>query len=360
MTEIIEESRKIRIISSRSAMIFRISRHRRNAIGLLVAAACLLESCSGGASISSPPPFSRTTEYTTGLPVGDPLHAIVAGPGGNIWFTDDLGYAGRITPGGQLNEIQAFPVVQPVNGNFNVFVNDIAVADGNLWYTVTYPNQSAIGEMTPTGAYTIYLLSQVPNGICRGPDGNVWFTETSSHKIGRITPGGSLAFLDTGHDTGPASITSGPDGHLWFTEAIRHNIGRIDPANGGVILFPVAPSPHGGLLAGMGDLAFGPDGQIWFPDSTNDTIRRMTTAGQFSEFYSGISPSAGLGAITLGPDGNMWFTESQLNRIGRITPSGSVTEFGVGGSPLDIVAGADGDIWYTQVNPTAIGRFRLH
>src|SRR6202012_2406117 len=72
---------------------------------------------------------------------------------------------------------------------------------------------------TPSGTITEYggLLS-APFDITAGPDGNLWFTEPSTGKIGKSTTagaiteyGGSLSF--------PQKIVTGPDGNLWFTEA---------------------------------------------------------------------------------------------------------------------------------------------
>jgi streptogramin lyase len=54
-----------------------------------------------------------------------------------------------------------------------------------------------------------------PWGITLGPDGNIWFAETISGKIGRMTPQGELTEFQV--DGGPIAITAGPDGNIWFT-----------------------------------------------------------------------------------------------------------------------------------------------
>ena len=59
-----------------------------------------------------------------------------------------------------------------------------------------------------------------PVGIVSGPDGNLWFTESSLtlNSVGRISPTGSItSFGLTGALTQPGGITAGPDGNLWFT-----------------------------------------------------------------------------------------------------------------------------------------------
>ena len=61
---------------------------------------------------------------------------------------------------------------------------------GNLWFT----GGNSIGRITPSGQITEFPVptnNSIPEGIAAGPDGNLWFTETSNvgNKIGRITPG---------------------------------------------------------------------------------------------------------------------------------------------------------------------------
>ena len=64
--------------------------------------------------------------------------------------------------------------------------------------------------------------------ITAGPDGNLWFTESSGNKIGRITTTGTITeFAIPTAKSLPVSITSSPDGNLWFTEEYGYNIGKI-------------------------------------------------------------------------------------------------------------------------------------
>src|SRR5262245_37775447 len=73
--------------------------------------------------------------------------------------------------------------------------------------------------------------SSSPHGIAAGPDGNLWFTESSSNKIGRITTAGVITeFTIPTADSQSLSIVAGPDGALWFTEFNTNKIGRISTA----------------------------------------------------------------------------------------------------------------------------------
>ena len=142
----------------------------------------------------------------------------------------------------------------------------------------------------------------------------------------------------------PTSIVAGPDGNLWFTEYSASKIGRITTA-GVVMEFPI---PNGGLPVGIAE---GPDGNLWFAEYTG-AIGKITTSGVITEYPV---PSGGAAyAITQGPDGNMWFTEYLLGNIGKITTTGAVTEYTCSvqsvGAPcsfnVSIVSGPDGNLWF--------------
>ena len=58
-----------------------------------------------------------------------------------------------------------------------------------------------------------------PRGIAAGPDGNLWFTEVSSKKLGQIATSGTVTeFAIPTPNSFPNGIAAGPDGNLWFTE----------------------------------------------------------------------------------------------------------------------------------------------
>ena len=93
--------------------------------------------------------------------------------------------------------------------------------------TVFYVVKSSSGTITE---FPVPTSSSNPEGITKGPDGNLWFTEYNANRIGRITPSGS--FTDYPIPTSgsqPLGITAGPDGNLWFTEDNTNKIGRIIP-----------------------------------------------------------------------------------------------------------------------------------
>jgi virginiamycin B lyase len=66
--------------------------------------------------------------------------------------------------------------------------------------------------------------------ITAGVDGNLWFTEYTGNKIGRITPSGTITeFTIPTPSSAPLGIVAGPDGAIWFAETAVNKIARLAP-----------------------------------------------------------------------------------------------------------------------------------
>jgi streptogramin lyase len=253
----------------------------------------------------------------------------------------------------------------------------VAGPDGNIWFTEA--NADKIGQITPSGVVTEYSIptpGSSPLSIVVGPDGNLWFTEVNGFQIGRITTSGVVTEFHlptTGFK--PVSITAGPDGALWFTEMNVNNpstdlptsqppvfeptshpifggkIGRIT-TTGAVTEFtiPTGADPNGTPRG----ITTGPDGNLWFTERNSGdhpVIGRLSTSGTYTEFVITNVLFSQSGSITVGPDGNLWFTVSDYPAyVGRITPSGTFTGFGAFATnqPRDITVGPDGNLWLTN------------
>jgi len=335
---------------------------------------------------------SRITEFSAGITpasIGgdnrsDTAGALVAGPDGNVWFTEEFGNAiGRITPKGKVTEFSA-------GISLGAYPSGITAGpDGNLWFTErglqggilggdVLPGR--IGRITPKGEVTEFSAGITtrtscaidgscgdepasPEAITAGPDGNLWFTERYAGRIGRITPDGVVTEFADGISTWGGGfrepnwlggITAGPDGNVWFTEQGGDIVGRITP-DGAVTEFPTSIN-HKAQVDNFSAITVGPDGNLWFTAFGPGRIVRITPDGVITEFPAGGAKTPY--GITVGPDGNIWFTSG--NRIGRMTPEGVVSFFGAGitpgGRPAPITAGCDGNLWFAEVGAGVIGR----
>jgi virginiamycin B lyase len=200
-----------------------------------------------------------------------------------------------------------------------------------------------------------YKLASGSDGtvITKGPDGALWFTQTGTNEIGRITTTGSVTeFSVPTANSGPEAIVTGPDDALWFTEYCAGKIGRLT-TSGSFTEYSV-PLFGSSVYSGPIGITVGSDNALWFTDQCGDDVGRMTTSGAFTE--TGIPTAYSYpGLIAAGPDGALWFTEGAGN-VGHITTAGVVTEYTGGGYAYGITVGADKALWFTEPLASEIGR----
>ena len=289
------------------------------------------------------------------------LGGIAAGSDGNMWFFDaGMNNLGRITPTGSVTW---FSIPGAGNGSRSI----VQGPDGNVWMAAQteLAAQGWILRITPSGEVTKYPAGDSgqpgqgtgPDGIAAGPDGNLWFTEEFTNRIGRITPQGQLTeFKVPGSDTTPHGIANGPDGSLWFTESGTGHffIGRIT-TSGVIAMFPVTTD---NANLDPASIIAGPDHNLWF--SGLGEIDRMTTSGVITRF-KGVDEAGG-SDLTAGADGHIWFADTDKNAIGRIDMGGRVREFGLPtqpAKPVGIAAGPGGRIWFTEADARRVGNIGL-
>ena len=312
-------------------------------LGAATVVSCIAVAVGVNGATAQAAPTVTITEFSAGIPATANPAGIVAGPDGNVWFTEDVtNQVARITPQGVVTQ---FPGgAAPGGGPANIALGP----DGNLWFTEI---NDAIGRITPAGVVTTFTagITQDTDAIAAGSDGNMWFTE-GSDMIGKITPQGVVTQY-AGANGETNSITAGPDGNLWYA-TLSPSVGRITPS--GVITTFTA----GITAGGSSRITEGPDGALWFTIDSGG-IGRISTSGVVTEFFAGLAGTEPLG-ITTGPDGALWFTDFAHSRIGRITTSGTVTLYSsgisAGAGPQAIITGPDGNLWFTEASGHRVGK----
>jgi streptogramin lyase len=285
---------------------------------------------------------------------------VAAGPGRALWVTYDVdqdagaSYILKIGLGGAL--LATYDSTQ---------VGDIVSGPVGAVWAIADPQDTTpdLVRVTPQGREKYFFASgATPISLALGPDRHVfWFTEYASqggYAIGRMTLGGQVSTYTDGLSSSAAlwDITAGPDGAMWFTDTTG-GIGRITAYTQTIREF------RAGITSGSGpySIALGPDGALWFTEYTGHRIGRITTAGVATEsktLASGASPND----IVAGPDGAMWFTENNPDMVGRISMSGQITEYSgvsAGGLPTCIVSAPDGTLWFTEQAGNRMGRVSL-
>jgi len=95
-----------------------------------------------------------------------------------------------------------------------------------------------VASVTTSGTIIEYSIPNInthsgpglPWGIAAGPDGNLWFTENTSGRVGKVTTSGAFTMYTVASaydDLG--GITAGPDGRLCFTEGKPNKLAAISP-----------------------------------------------------------------------------------------------------------------------------------
>lgn len=323
-------------------------------------------------------PEGRITEYSDGVERG--VSDLIAGPDGNMWFTQDglsglaAGAIGRITPTGRVTTFDAGPAGRVFGGgSYNGQLgqrNLVRGADGNLWFLAVGDQTLTItiGRITPAGRITEFPtnLSEPPwPDIVAGPDGNVWFSAatgpTRSLVMARVTPAGQITAFP-GVVGAPTWFIGGWRGDVWFTAVndvfvpLDAMLERIDPSGRIRVLhatppvFDAVPGRTGmpPLSPPLFRAVPGPDGSLWSNRGPSG-IERISPDGRVTVF-----PAQHLvGEPAPGSDGNMWsvaWAKGLIHAVARITPQGHITYFpiprDVGIRPNEpLVPGPDGNLW---------------
>jgi streptogramin lyase len=196
-----------------------------------------------------------------------------------------------------------------------------------------------------------------------GPDGNLWFTENSAKKIGKVTPTGTIteyAIPPNGGNIFPESITNGPDGALWFTSGSE--VGRITTAGSLTSLPPEAS------LIGFYAIVTGPDGNLYYSGGPNNngSIVQQNPSGPYVRFSAPAFPGAVDGfqpdtyGLAVGADHGIWFTNQGFGPgyLGRMSTSGAFTSYAMPSTvatsvTYDIISNpADGDLYFLAFAPS--------
>ena len=228
--------------------------------------------------------------------------------------------------------------------------------DENVWFTER--STGKVGKVTPAGVVTEYTLPSPdanpvdPVDIAVGADGNLWVSDYVHAQVVRVTPTGTGTDFALPSGCQSFGITSGPGSTVWFTElgcpgpsGSPNKIGSIDTASTSTI---VERELAGAFPLTFG-MALGSDGNLWFAEYDNYKLSRITSGGTVTKFPSGSAMTYSTPTwVTAGPDGNLWFNESKL---GVVTTAGDLTEHAVIGYAGGLVSGRithdDALIWYS-------------
>jgi streptogramin lyase len=277
------------------------------------------------------------TQFKWGGASSPSNQGIVAGPDGNMWYTDysdsDLI---KMTMGGSTH---VYPLQ---SGGSQVFPTGIGVGSDGKFYIGLY-SLSKIGVATTSGAFSTIAIpsgDRIYNGNpALGSDGNIWFAELSH--IARITPSGTVTEYpypngETNNTSG--AVAAGSNGDVWVSDSASDVVDDVDPDTGDIVAYRVPCGPDG--------IAAASDGNLWLACSS--TIVRLTSGGNTTSYFAPYISQYPT-AFTVGPDGNPWFALNAGNAIGEFNigpgtmnlyypPTINTNDYG-------LASGPDGNVW---------------
>lgn len=248
---------------------------------------------------------------------------VALGGGGVVWVADSgnarvQAFDTRGLPVGAWGSAGGEP------GQFNQ-PSGVAVApDGSVYVADTWnhriqkfgPDMSFLGSF---GKATADLLNPAPDemwgprGVAVDGDGNVWVTDTGTHRVRKFGPDGSpiASFGSRGHGprqfVEPVGIAIGPDGSVFVADAGNARIQKFAPDLSFVAEFPVpqwadrdarnkpylAALPDGRLLA-----TDGPHGRVLLIGQDGRVQAEVGRVGELPLFFpAGVAYDAGSGYV---------------------------------------------------------------
>ena len=239
------------------------------------------------------------------------------------------------------------------------------------------------------GAATAAQLRS-PEAVALDDGGNLYIADTGNARVRRVDTAGTIATLaGTGTkgfsgDGGaaaaarlgaPGGLAIGPDGSLYVSDTTNHRVRRID--GHGTITTVVGngvsgssgdggPATSAGIRSPRG-LAFDADGNLFIAEAGGHRIRRVDAAGVISTRAGNGEPGytgdggpaamarlAGPRAVAVDAAGVLYVADTDNHVIRMVTPEGAIfTAAGFGSPSFD---NGEGDGWYAIHAPLTAPR----
>lgn len=162
------------------------------------------------------------------LGAGSAPHGVIPGPDGAAWVTDG-GHNAIVRVAWPSREVRAYPLpASTPYANLNTCAFDGA---GDLWFT----GQSGyIGRLDVKNARTSVQAAprgRGPYGICSTPQGDVWWCSLAGSFIARIDRAGghSIVVEPPTRGQGARRVWSDSRGRIWVSEWNSGNLSMHDP-----------------------------------------------------------------------------------------------------------------------------------
>lgn len=173
--------------------------------------------------------------------------------------------------------------------------------------------------------------------------GAVWVSGFGGVAKVILASGASTVISLPGSDNGPQGLVKGPDGNMWVCDNFNGGVWRVT-AGGDSVFYPLSNAGNGSVPE---DIVVGPNNNLWLADNNAQPGAWQVTTSGVGTFYPAPSQTMVASGICEGSDGNLWLTDQANGGLWRMTPTGSYTffQFSAPAAPLSVVAGPDGRLW---------------
>ncbi len=254
----------------------------------------------------------KMTTYDIG-PASGPMNLWVNKADGSVWFSALGNYIVHLTVAGKVT---TYPIPSPNSMPMGVTGD----SQGNIWFAEMFTNK--IGVVRTNGRideYDIPTPLSMPTGLTVDQYDNVWFAESGIGKIGVLRKNGSFNEYRLpigGHPMGISySANQKTQDVVWFTETIGNSIGSITQT--GKITQYKLPTPLSMPMMTMEDAL----GNVWCTEMDRNQICRLRSDRKtISEYRIPTRMSGPMGLSVDMNNGSVWFGETRGNSLGQLIP----------------------------------------
>lgn len=296
---------------------------------------------------------AQITEYASPNLMSTPLQVAIDREA-NIWFGEFTG--GKVARFSQ-GKMQTF-TIKPAKGPMNMWASPI---DGSVWLSALGNYIVKISPQGKSRTYPIPSSQSMPMGTTGDSQGNIWFSEEFTNKIGVVRNSGYIdEYTIPTLSSKPTGLTVDQYDNVWFTESAANKIGVLRK-NG---TFNEYPLPAGAKPMGINYSATQKSQSlIWFTASSGNQIGAITQDGVI-KLYSIPTASSMPEMIMEDAYGNVWFTETMSSKIGRLTPDRTtIIEYATptaNSGPMGLAVNpVDNSVWFAETIGNNLGHLVL-
>jgi virginiamycin B lyase len=242
------------------------------------------------------------------LGAGSSPHGVIVGPDDAAWITDSgLNAILRVDP--ETDAVERFQLPSQASGaNLNTAAFD---RNGNLWFT---GQAGWYGRVDPaSGKVDVWAAprGRGPYGITATPAGDIFYVSLAGSYLGQVDiEDGAVAVLEP--PTAPAGVRrawSDSTGRIWVSEWDAGQVGVYDPSDRSWREWPLPGEAPQAYAVYVDELD-----AVWLTDFTADAIVRFDPMTETFQSFAPESPPSAVRQL-LGRPGEVWGAESAGDRL---------------------------------------------